>query len=467
MKNLRTIAQRYLLPSLPLDPKGRLTLQEGRGRGLCGSRFKVRGSRFMLALLTIFNFQFSIFNLTSCAPEPPLHLYNDELTNISLPAPKLSLEVQWNYDIVYQIKYDWKAEWYYGWDDGDRSIWGEIEPTEPTKFYLRRYYTGNIPFGPHLTYDDPPPFYGNHYQDHFDWGFWDILVYNEPQVNVISVHFNENDHDDIIAYTKESGESSRHYAPRYTRAFYAPEPLYAGYKQAEEINSDLRGFDYDEVNNIWVRKLELVLLPVTYVYLTQIILHNNKGRITGVAGTCNLTGMAHETHLHTRRAGDVPVSVNYECKMKSNIPYIPLADVLDPKPDSPDPATAERVDVIGGRLVTFGICGLAPWDDINEETMTPDQIRKKIETIDKNDHIIELTFTFANTNATLQKDFDVTDQVKKYFKGGVLTIELNVDDLEIPEPGGGGGLFDPVIEDYSYEEHEIPIEKPKKPDETP
>ena len=448
---LRTIAQRYLLPSLPLDPKGRLTLQEGRGRGLCGSRFKVRGSRFMLALLTIFNFQFSIFNLTSCAPEPPLHLYDAQDITITIPGPKLELNVIWNYEIAYKVKYDWMAEWYYGWDDGDRSKWGEMGYTEPTKFYIRRYYTGDVQYGPHLRVDKPAPIYGNIYEDYFDFGFWDLLVYNEPQVNVLSVHFDESDPEHVLAYTKASPYSSRFHAPRYTRAFYAPEPLFSAYEQGFEINRDLRGFVFDEERNVYVRQIPVTLLPVTYIYLTQIILHNNKGRVTGVDGVSSLSGMAINTCLQNRRAGDDAISVSYECKMKTNVPYI----TYDKNPTDAEIAAAEKVDVVGGRLMTFGICGFSPYDLTEEDLKNTDfddpaQVNKLIK--DPNEHYIEVTFQFANGSTTMA--LPVTDQVRKHYKGGVLTIELNVDDIPVPDTSGGSG-FNAVVAEAEEETHEI------------
>ena len=409
-------------------------------------------SSFFILICSLFIVHCSLFT-SSCSPEPPLHLYDDETITINLPAPKLNLEVVWNYSIVYKTKttYDWKAEWYYGWDDYDRGLWGEINYTEPTKFYLRRYYTGNLPYGPHLRYDAPPPFYGNSYQDFFDWGFWDILVYNEPQVNVISVHFDESNPESILAYTNPSSFSSRYHAPRYTRAFYAPEPVFSGYKQAEEINEDLKGFDYDKENDVWVRKMQLDLLPVTYIYLVQIILHNNKGRVSGIADNCNLTGMALNTNLHTRRAGDDAISVNFECGKKTDVPLVPYSQVLDPTTATVDPATAEHVDIIGGRMMTFGMCGFSPWDDITAEDEvieenTPGHIEQKINDIDKNEHYLEVTFTFENSPQTLYKSYPVTDQVRKYFKGGVITVHVNVDELDIPDSGGGSG-FDAVVKD--------------------
>lgn len=50
--------------------------------------------------------------------------------------------------------------------------------------------------------------------------------------------------------------------------------------------------------------------------------------------------------------------------------------------------------------------------------------------------------------------FDVTDQVKEHFKGGVITVHLDVDNVPIPSVGGGS-MFDAVVEDFEDETHEF------------
>lgn len=377
----------------------------------------------------------ALLSLAACKPEPPLHLYDSVEGGVDIPAPKLELSVVWDYRIEYSVgytvKYDWRTEWYYNWDNEDINTWGEIGYTEPSKFYMRRYYCGDVPYGPHLRVESPDAFYGNHYQGHFDWGFWDLLVYNEPQVNVLSIHFDEADVENIIAYTNPSTYSSRYHAPRYTRAFYAPEPLFAVYYQAFEVNQDLRGFDYDAERNVYVRQLNLTLLPVTYIYLTQVILHNNNGRITSVDGVSNLSGMSRTVCLQTQRTGDDAVSVNYSCRMKKNLPYISY----DKQPTDAEIAAAEKVDIVGGRLMTFGMCG-----------QTANKIKSEAEVTDKNRHYMDVTMQFNNgMDSTFV--FDVTDQVRKRYKGGVITVELNVDNIPIPTRKGGSG-FDAVVKDF-------------------
>jgi hypothetical protein len=43
--------------------------------------------------------------------------------------------------------------------------------------------------------------------------------------------------------------------------------------------------------------------------------------------------------------------------------------------------------------------------------------------------------------------FDVTDQVRRRYRGGVITVELNLDTVPIPSRSGGSG-FDAVVKDF-------------------
>jgi hypothetical protein len=189
----------------------------------------------------------------SCSPEPPLHLYDAQEVTMRLPIVDLSLDVYWDYD----DPYDWHDEWYYGWDDEDRRLFGEQGYVMPTTFCLRRYYTGSAPRAPH-TGVVSNTVKGNYFQERYDWGFWDLLVWNDIQTldGVQSLVFNEQASlDSVTAYTNQSMRPARYHAPRYTQAFYEPEPLFTAYEQAIEINADLRGFTYDPQRHAYVRTL--------------------------------------------------------------------------------------------------------------------------------------------------------------------------------------------------------------------
>jgi hypothetical protein len=43
--------------------------------------------------------------------------------------------------------------------------------------------------------------------------------------------------------------------------------------------------------------------------------------------------------------------------------------------------------------------------------------------------------------------FDVTKQVKERYKGGVITVELDMDTVPIPQRSGGSG-FKAVVKDF-------------------
>ena len=364
----------------------------------------------------------ALLALSSCYREPPLHLYDIDNPALALPIVELSLDTYWNYDGNLGINYDWRAEWYYGWDDEDRRIFGELEYEEPTKFFLRRYYTGNEKEGTRIERRNAY-ISGRTFRASYDWGFWDILAWNDVKTidGVQSLNFDEKSSydEDILAYTNTTMYSSRYYAPRYQNSFYEPEQLFSACEKGVEINKNLDGFEYDEENDIWIRKLNMYLEPLTYIYLPQIILHNNRGRINGVQGIANLSGMARFTSLNSGIAGTDAIAVNFNVRLKNDKDF----------------KAGEKVDIAGGRIMTFGICGL-----------NANRVSHVDNKLDSERHYLDLNMTFNNgMDSTFV--FDVTDQVRKRYKGGVITIELDMDTVPIPRRKGGSG-FNAVVKDY-------------------
>ena len=115
--------------------------------------------------------------LYACERKPELHLYEGENVVIDLPIVDLDLQVYWDYEMDFNVQYDWRAEWYYGWDETDTEIFGEIGYVLPSVFNLRRYYTGDEPNQPHQSVL-AATVEGTHFQGSYDWGFWDILCWN-------------------------------------------------------------------------------------------------------------------------------------------------------------------------------------------------------------------------------------------------------------------------------------------------
>jgi hypothetical protein len=94
----------------------------------------------------------------------------------------------------------------------------------------------------------------------------------------------------------------------------------------------------------------------------------------------------------------------------------------------------ELVDIIGGRLMTFGICNL-----------NANRVSRGVDIKDGKRHYMDCTMQFNNgMDSTFV--FDVTDQVRKLYKGGVITVELDMDTVPIPQRSGGSG-FNAVVKD--------------------
>ena len=382
--------------------------------------------------LLIFNFQFLIFNVVACSPEPPLHLYDAQEIETNLPIVDIELDVYWDYEIDLGIDYNWRTEWYYGWDETDRELFGELGYSMPTAFELRRYYTANEAKGPH-TGVLSNTVVGKSFRERYDWGYWDVLVWNDIQTldGVQSLIFDETTSlDSVTAYTNPTMHVARYNAPRHTHSYYAPEPLFSAYEQAIDINPDLTGFVYDPVEDIWTRTLNMILRPITYIYLTQVILHNNKGRISSIDGSSALSGLARSTNVNTGHSGNDAITVYYNSRMKRNTPLVAYGTRAEDVPRG-----TEYVDIVGGRLMTFGICNL----NANDITRA-DEVKEPYR------HYMDVTMQFNNgIDSTFV--FDVTQQVRERYRGGVITVELDVDTIPVPTRSGGSG-FNAVVKDF-------------------
>ena len=157
-------------------------------------------------LQVVASFFVTLLVASACTREPILHLHEEgHLPNVDtdLPIVEIGLDVFWDYRLVYGDDYDWEKEWYYGWDDTDRDLFGELGYKEPKTFQLRRYFTDQVPRAPHTTVDE---YYLEqpHFEDRFKWGFHDILVWNNVETldGVQSLNFDETTSlDYVTAYT--------------------------------------------------------------------------------------------------------------------------------------------------------------------------------------------------------------------------------------------------------------------------
>lgn len=356
----------------------------------------------------------------SCTRQPILHLHEDTHIETEMPLVTIDLDVYWNYIFEYDGDYNWRDYWYYGWDDDDRRIFGEIGYTKPSVFNFRRYHTGSDPEAPHsIVLSDK--IYGYHYENRYSYGYWDLLLWNEIYApdGVQSLMFDESSSLDYVrAYTNRTLNRMGQRADG-DPCYYQPEELFGAYEEDVYVSPTMEGFEYDEERDLWVKRLSMTFEPLTYIYLPQIILHHNDGRVEDVDGNANLTGMAASVKINSGLTGSEAITVYSNVRMKKHMD-----------------CEGEDVDIIGGKLLTFGICGLNP------NRVVP---RADVHIKDDYEHRLYVNFLFNNGKESTYS-WDVTDQIRRLYKGGVLTVEVDCDTLSIPQSPGGSG-FDAVVED--------------------
>ena len=372
-------------------------------------------------------FYFFIFNLVSCI-EPPLHLPGQTLL-AEMPAVETQLSVVWN------VNADWTTDWHYGWDAVDDSIWGGIGYNRPTSYQVRRYYTGEDARAGH-TDIDAFSIRGTSFRRFFNFGYYDILFWSDidsrdgTQVLVV-----RETPDSVTATTTGTRGISR----RVTRLVGSreltdttsiiglrnqPEIFYATYAQDVYISRDLNDYIYDPVENIYIKKIETELRPLVYIYLVQIILMNNDGRVKGINGNAAMSSVASTTNVNTGHTGNTPTIVYFGTRLKRNM-------TVDGQP----------CDIIGGKFTTFGLCDMEPYTRAGN-------IYKGSRANLKNNVFFDLLFS---NDSEKTYTVDVTDQMQSQAHGGVITVVIDCSQLEPPagpEDSGTGSLFVPTLEDY-------------------
>ena len=376
--------------------------------------------------------------ITSCI-EPPLKLPAQEVL-VDVPLVLVDLDVVWNLDI------DWTTQWYYDWDERDKELWGEIAYPAPTNYEVRRYFLGSEKGAKHTNVDGFT-IYGTHFRRTYEFGYYDMLLWSnidsEDGTQVVTI--NENDLDEVTASTTVSRGMSRvtrsiQLNPNtsvltgagtdasgvVTGLYNQPEVFYSAYPQDIYISRFQEDYDYyDEKEQCWVKHINTTLVPRVYIYLVQVVLLNNNGKITGCTGDNAISNFASGTSVNTGHTWNKPVLVYFGTRFKKDM------DV-----------DGKKADIIGGKFTTYGLCDMPSYVDTRANSRYEGS-----RTDLKNYLYVDLTFS-NGAQATLQAD--VTEQCQKQAHGGVITVVLDANDIEVPPApeSGSGSLFVPTVEDY-------------------
>ena len=196
-----------------------------------------------------------------------------------------------------------------------------------------------------------------------------------------------------------------------------PDELFTLYKPKYYISDNLD--DYEYINGKYVLHIQGELKPATFIWLFQIKFVNNYDRVIGSMGGAALTGMAYSVNLSSGITDETAVSV-------------PM-DVHINKTEDPD--------MMGARVLSFGIPGCNPYDDAS------------VAAAPQGKHWFVLNVNFS-TGTYKNIRIDVTDQIRALPTGGVIQLEVDVDDFppEITDPPvTGGGGFNPIMNDWDEE----------------
>ena len=347
--------------------------------------------------------------VTGCRIEPPLYLRTPVQSIVSV-------EADVNVSLMWQI--NWDVQWTFRWDAEVLGPVGYKEDIEGMSLHLYPHDDK----GAHLSHT-VKNFTGTTTDIPFIPGIYDLLFHNNDSEVLLFRQMEEA--DDIICYTrvissglknsdpvktlqqKMMGTKAPGKAPENEPVTYMPDDLFSLYDKGRRITDNLD--DYIYVDGKYVLLIQGELTPASYIHLIQVNLRNNGGRIIGSGGAV-LTGVADGVNLMTKTGVNNTVSVPTEVSMD------------------------EERDMLGMRFCSFGIPGCNPYEQ--------NSVGQSI-----SEHCLVLNVIYKN-NTYKNICVDVTEQFRTLPLGGVITLDLDVNDFP-PEGGSpGDGGFDALITDW-------------------
>lgn len=347
--------------------------------------------------------------LAGCSIEPPLYLRRPVTTKVVL-ATNVNVNVMW------QI--DWQARWVFAWNT---TVLGPLGYTDPASMRLH-VYTQDEHGRPaaHAVHN----FVGRSATMDVFVGTHNLLFHNNDSESLLFKA--DGELEPLHSYTRNISSGLKGSSPVYTTAQKAMGYTKAGEPEEEPVALMPDGLftlfdknrvitdnpdDYEYEDGRYVLKITGELYPATYIYLFQIKFLNNNGRVVGSSGGAAVTGVAQGVNLWTMESHQETVSV-------------PMDVYMD-----------RSKDMMGARVMTFGLPGCNPYDAAS------------VAAARKINHYLVLNITYSN-GSWKNARFDVTDQMNALPLGGVIELDVDVDD--VPPEGGssGGGGFNALVSEW-------------------
>lgn len=381
--------------------------------------------------------------VTSCAIEPPLYLPGQDII-IDRQAVDIKIEAVWENPY-------WESEFLYGWTPNDIKSYGDVVYEAPYDYEARLYFNGQEPNSPHISATPATIIEGKFFRTMYVYGYHDVLAWSniytpDHTQSVIISEDLQNVHATVSRNNSTSAFSnalSYHLGMTPSIIYNQPDIFFSAFLHDLHVTENPTDYDYyDEARHCWIKRVEMPAGPLVYIYLIQVVLRNNDGRITGISNGAALSGITDYICVNTGTTSNRQSSVHMDMGVLRK-KVVDEGYLAQHHSGFKSKCTlGEAVDVIGGRLTTYGLCGMPGYlqnQSSHYSGLFPD-----------NQNLVALDLSFKNGCDSIVM-VDVSKQVQHTCHGGVVTIELDAKDIPTPNnptPTTGGSGFDPYIENY-------------------
>ena len=316
---------------------------------------------------------------------------------------KPEVEQHINVETMWQV--DWQDKWQVSWNE---STQGKLGYTAPETYHLDYFLSDGNWIGQR-------DMASNSIRLDLGHGSYDLLTYNNDTQNIRLTQ--ADDWSSLIASTETENNVILPDTLRQKLDIREmPDELFSMHATNVVVSDRLEDYTYIPEENLYLLKLNAELTPRTFIYLIQVELKNSDGRVKG-SGNMTVTGLASSVDLISRKNSNESIAHHFGTVFQQD------------------------KDLIGGRLVTFGLPDCIPGETLPDEA-----------TQERNLCYVVLKFSNGYRGCI---PVDITDQMRALPQGGVINIVMDVEKL--PKQDGGSGGWGIGVNDWDKEDHQQEI----------
>lgn len=308
-----------------------------------------------------------------------------------------------NVETMWQV--NWQDKWQVSWNE---STQGKLGYTVPETYHLDYFLSDGNWIGQR-------DMASNSIRLDLGHGTYDLLTYNNDTQNICLSQ--ADDWSSLIASTETENNVILPDTLRQKLDIREmPDELFSMHATNVVVSDRLEDYTYIPEENLYLLKLNAELTPRTFIYLIQVELKNSDGRVKG-SGNMTVTGLASSVDLLSRKNSNESIAHHFGTVFQQD------------------------QNLIGGRLVTFGLPNCIPGETLPDEA-----------TQERNLCYVVLKFSNGYRGCI---PVDITDQMRALPQGGVINIVMDIEKL--PMPGSGSGGWGIGVNDWDQEDHQQEI----------